>query len=333
MLRTVSNVLDRLAIRSACRSVRCGPADCAHVAEAESLLGHADFFSNGIEAPADLTFTNSREFRFRSPVETPWAENNLVYGKLFRAGREWQHRPSVLLLHGWNGELGYRWQFPWLARRLARAGLNAAMLELPYHARRKPRAAGAITNFISHDLLRMVEATRQAIADTRALAAWLAGQAAPAVGVWGISMGAWLAGLLAGCEPRVKCTVLMSPVVEMDRAVAELAFCEPIRHSLNGRALQDRRLNPASYLPQAGPESVLIVESFYDLFAPPETIEHLWQSWRQPEIWRLPHGHISILMSLPVMERTVRWVARKVAVLSPAAHVVKAGVAGQRGFS
>src|SRR5437764_6794844 len=70
------------------------------------------------------------------------------------------------------------------------------MFEFPYHGRGRPRGPGAIQNFISYDLLHMLEATRQALADARALMGWLAGQGSPAVGVWGISLGAWLAGLL-----------------------------------------------------------------------------------------------------------------------------------------
>jgi hypothetical protein len=29
-----------------------------------------------------------------------------------------------------------------------------------------------------------------------------------------------------------------------------------------------------------------------------QPIEELWQKWRQPEIWRLPHGHISWVATL-----------------------------------
>ena len=37
----------------------------------------------------------------------------------------------------------------------------------------------------------------------------------------------------------------------------------------------------------------------------------LWQAWGRPEIWRLPHGHISVLLAWPVLERTVQWLVRK----------------------
>ena len=220
-------------------------------------------------------------------------------------------RPSVVLVHGWNGELGYHFQFPFLARLLNRFGVNAAMIELPYHARRRPREVGAINNFISHDLVRMLEATQQAMSDLRAMLAWLRGQGAPLAGLWGISLGAWLTGLVAATDSDVRFAVLMSPVVSLDHAIRDLPFCAPIRESLGGRAFNLSKLNLVSHVPGCAPEGVLLLESLQDLFAPPETVEQVWKAWNKPEIWRVRHGHISILASLPVMHRVSRWVSRK----------------------
>ena len=309
VFRLLTTPLDRLALWSA-RSGQADHGGCSHAAEAQKLLEGADFFCSGIAAPAKAHFTNEHDFSFNSPLATPWAENNVVPGKLHRAGKAWREKPAVILIHGWNGELGYRWQFPLLARRLARRGVNAAMIELPYHGRRKPRRPDAINNFISHDLLRMVEATRQAIADTRALAAWLAAQGSPRVGLWGFSMGAWLAGLVAGHDPQAVFAVLLTPIARLDRAIAELAFCEPIRQSLQNTAIRFEPLNLRAHFPLAGPENILLLESTHDLFAPADTVEELWRAWRKPEIWRLPHGHISVLLSLRIMERAVDWVVR-----------------------
>ncbi len=260
VFRFLTTPLDRLALWSA-RSGQADHGGCSHAAEARILLEGAGFFCSGLAVPAEARFANEHDFCFNSPLATPWAENNIVPGKLHRAGQAWREKPAVILLHGWNGELSYRWQFPLLARRLARRGVNAAMIELPYHGRRKPRGPNAICNFISHDLLRMVEATRQAIADTRALAAWLAAQGSPRVGLW----------------------------IRFDA------------------------LDLRAHFPVAGPENILLIESTHDLFAPADTVEELWRAWRKPEIWRLPHGHISVLLSLPIMERAVDWVVRHAA--------------------
>jgi hypothetical protein len=38
-------------------------------------------------------------------------------------------------------------------------------------------------------------------------------------------------------------------------------------------------------------------------------IEELWQKWQQPEIWRLPHGHVTTQFVLGLMGRVLRWLA------------------------
>jgi pimeloyl-ACP methyl ester carboxylesterase len=301
--------LDRLAIRGAMASVTVVDAG-GDIAAAEELLSRPDLFSASVEPARDITFTSAHDFQFASPMDSPWHENRIVHGKLFRAGKQWRRKPTVILLHGWNGELGYWRQFPYLAWRLNRHGLNAAMFELPYHAQRKPQARDAIRNFISHDLRCMIEATQQALADARALLGWLEEQGSPAVGFWGISLGAWLTGLLACHEARSRFAVLMTPVNRMDRAIRELAFCEPIRRSLRDTSICLDPLNLLSYRPLVSANQILLIQSRYDLFAPSETVEELWRAWDQPDMWRVRHGHISVLMSLLVMERTVRWVAR-----------------------
>lgn len=299
----------------ACRSVPCLETAPNHAAEALALIQRADFLTPSAGLPEEMRFFGKNAFCFRSAVATPWEENNLVYGRLYRSGKDWAARPTVILLHGWNGELGYYLQFPFLARRLNQRGLNAAMIELSYHGQRKPEAPGAITNFISHDLLRMAEATRQSVADIRALLAWLLAQGSPAVGVWGFSLGAWLAGLMACHEPETAFAVLLTPVVRMDGAIERLPFCEAIRRSLQQAPIPTGTFNLASHELLLPPERMLIVASQHDLFAPAATVEELWEAWGRPQIWRVPHGHISVLMSLPILERTVRWIDRTAAMV------------------
>lgn len=269
------------------------------------LLAAPDFFAPAV-APAAIQLGPKSHFTFASPVRTFSARNNTVPGRLERGGRDWQHCPSVVLLHGWNGELQYRWHFPMLAQLLARAGINAVMFELPYHGTRKPNEPGAIRNFLSGNLQHVMQATHQALAETRALTQWLQAQGSPIVGVWGISLGAWLAGLAIAHQPEIEVGVLMTPVVRMERALGELEFCAPIREQLAGLAQHCAPLNLVAHPLRANPENVLVVASRYDLFAPTETIDELEAAWR-PVVWRVAHGHISILLATRQMQRIVKW--------------------------
>jgi len=292
----------------ACSSVTTRSGD-HHQREAEQLLKVPDFFTIGIDYP-DLSFRDSRHFSFDSQIKTRWPINDRVYGRLNRAGRNWRDRPAVILLHGWNSELAYARHFPFLAWRLNRHRVNAAMFELPFHGRRRPSGDGAIKNFISHDLQNMVEATRQAVVDARSLAVWLFGQGCPAVGLWGISLGAWLAGLAICNDPQFSFAVLLTPVPNVELAVRELDFCAPIRVALEHKDIDVSRLNLASLRPLIPRERILIIQSRYDIFAPPPVVNEVWENWERPDIWSVPHGHISVLASLPIMERTVCWISR-----------------------
>jgi pimeloyl-ACP methyl ester carboxylesterase len=272
----------------------------------------ADLRLPEVTKPADFACSADGPFRFPSPVRTASERNNLVHGRLYATGGDWMNRPTVVLLHGWNAEWCYRWMFPFLAKRLRRWQTNTATLELPYHLHRRP-LKGPVRDFISSDLAAMLEATRQAVADVQSLCRWLESQGAGAVGLWGFSLGAWLAGLTASVEPGLAGVVLTTPIASIERAITELPFCAPVRRSLEGKGIDLSPLNLWSRRLCLAPENLLLMESRHDLFAPPETTERLWQAWGQPEIWRLAHGHISALLSWPVMERAARWMSRRLA--------------------
>jgi hypothetical protein len=122
-------------------------------------------------------------------------------------------------------------------------------------------------------------------------------------------MGAWLAGLMACHDKRLDFSILLSPLVNLESAINGLSFCEPIRQGLAGRNMPLNTLNLASYRPLTALDKTLLVECVDDQFIPVGDVEAVWRAWKEPVIWRVPHGHISVLMSWPVMARTVRWIA------------------------
>jgi len=68
-------------------------------------------------------------------------------------------------------------------------------------------------------------------------------------------------------------------------------------------------LNLTLARPAISKENVLLIEGMYDQMGWGTPIE-LWQSWGRPNIWRLPHGHISTALSLlmpGLPGRILRW--------------------------
>ncbi|MGA2542096.1 MAG: alpha/beta fold hydrolase [Verrucomicrobiota bacterium] len=306
MNKFVSKLIDRWVIRvAASRLPRPTGAD-PHWEQARRLLESPDFFAEGTP-PAAISFTGGKNFQFPSPVVTASPENNLVTGRISRCGKHWRKRPAVVLLHGWNDRWGYRYRFPWLARRFNRRGINSVMFELPYHFQRQPRQ-GALRNFISEDLGHTMEATHQALADINSVVNWLLAQGCPRVSLLGLSLGAWLGGLTACHNSGLSCAVLITPVSRVDRMIDEVAFCHPIREALMKKPLDLHRLNLAFHKPKLTRGFILVVEAEHDVFVPAETTQELWQSWGNPELWSLPYGHITVLSSSSMFKRASKWI-------------------------
>ncbi|HEX7577175.1 MAG TPA: alpha/beta hydrolase family protein [Verrucomicrobiae bacterium] len=227
-------------------------------------------------------------------------------------------------LHGGGDFPGHQFGFHLFARRCNRAGFNAATLELPYHFQRRPRQYGPVSilcqyvPLISRDYLQMAKTWAQAVAEIRSLNGWLLAEGCPAVALVGVSLGAYLAGMTACRDARLASTVMIMPAARMGLLSSQFA---PVRRRRVQEAILRRRaaceeldrtpLNLTSARPAISKENVLLIEGMHDLLASSSPVE-LWQSWGQPEIWRLSHGHIStaltaLMPGLP--NRVLRWLA------------------------
>jgi hypothetical protein len=58
-------------------------------------------------------------------------------------------------------------------------------------------------------------------------------------------------------------------------------------------------------------KNILLIEGIHDLICPKDDIEDLWQVWGQPDIWRLPHGHVGVCCGFApgLSGRILRWLA------------------------
>jgi len=302
--------IDRAAIHYAAARMAKPDGRDLHLEEAQRLLQNPDFSPAEMQ-PAAVEFAGPANFRFASPRPSAHSVNNVVHGRLYRCDDHWRQKPVILLLHGWNDCLNHYYYFPRHARQLNQMGLNAATLQMPWQFDRRPRELGAWGNFLCADVLHTVEATLQAMAEIRAFVNWLLAQSCPFVGLWGVSLGAWLAGLTICHDSRIGCAVLTVPVARLDRVINEAAFCEAIRCALQNRRVDLHKLNLVSSRPAIAREGILLIEAELDLFVAKESVEELWRTWDKSEIWRVRSGHISVLWVPGLSGRVVRWIAAK----------------------
>jgi pimeloyl-ACP methyl ester carboxylesterase len=292
--------LDRICIAAATSSVQ--------LQRARDLIHQPDFLAPEVR-PAKLDFHGRSHFTFQSTTPARW-DTPTAPGRFRRAGRDWQKRPAVILLHGWNGEMGYYWSFPILEVALAAHGINALAFELPFHGKRRPRRAGEIHNLISDDIETMVAGIRHCLADALSLRSWLLEQGCPTVSLWGYSLGGWLAGLLAAHPQPFEAAILMNPVARMDIAMSTLPFAAPARSGWGETPLPLGDFSLSALRPTT--KRTLIMAGERDLFVPVATLEELARQWPNTEIWRMRHSHISIVFGAVTLLRAVRWLKKQI---------------------
>jgi hypothetical protein len=140
--------------------------------------------------------------RFPSAVETPEPVNNTVVVRAFPAdpARAGTRRRAVVVLPQWNsdaeGHVG-------LCQLLARFGLTALRLSLPYHDARKPTDLQRADYIVSSNIGRTLHANRQAVLDAKRTVDWLETQGFDRIGILGTSLGSCLAMLTMAHDRRV----------------------------------------------------------------------------------------------------------------------------------
>ena len=287
---------------------KCARGD-SKLAEAVEFLNGPNFIPTESK-PAELEFKSNIHFTFPSPRPCEFAENNVVHGSLYRRAKHWQKFPTLIYLHGGGDFLSHRFGYPQKVPAIHRAGFNAATLAAPYRFQRRVRRIEAF------DHLRVAEAFGQGVAEIRALAGWLLNQGCPSIALFGISLGGWLAGLTATRDSRLKAIVLAVPGVRRDyRATrGKRVLWTPMRKALESqksarKALDKTLMNLTLSQPLIPKENILLIQGRYDLLVEAEQTEELWQKWQQPEIWRLPHGHVSWMFMPGVTRRVLCWLA------------------------
>jgi dienelactone hydrolase len=307
MLAQLAKFIDWSALQQvyAVAPLRHAPESEWRLAEALEFLNGPDFFP-AVSDPARIEFGGPTHFTFPTPRPCQDQENNFVYGRLFRCAQRWRERPAIILLDG-APSVGYHTVLPWIARWMNRAGFNAALLVAPYRLHRRPRSC---RRPFDGNCLHFAYAMAQNVIEIRALTGWLLGEGCPSVGLLGISFGGWTAGLTACSDARIAGAVLGFPRVRM-RCDDQVVW-RRVREALAAQrpaweALDTTRLNLILSTPAIPKENILLVEGTNDLHSDTQAIEELWQAWQQPEIWRLPYGHLNGRLDL--IGRVLRWLA------------------------
>ena len=240
-----------------------------------AYVGNAMRDTEAFFKPAPLTdfsFKNNR-LEFTSPLESPYPGNNTVSLRLFPARNQkpGQPRRAVLILPQWNakadGHVG-------LCEGLARFGITALRLVLPYHEHRRPPDLARSEYIVGTNVGRTLHANRQAVLDARRALDWLEREGYERIGIMGTSLGSCLAMLTMCHDARVKTGAFNHVSPYFADVVWHGLSTEHVRAGLEGHiTLEELRqawmpISPWPFIERVKTRKILLIWARYDLTFP-----------------------------------------------------------------
>ncbi len=266
------------------------------------------------------------ESGYRPPEGQQSGENrwNAIHNRTARAyvlNHDDGPRPWLVLLHGYGA--GMVWDLSAVgARRFHRdMGFNVVAPVAPYHGeRRVGRRSGM--GMISVDHVRTLHAFGQAVWDVRRCIAWAKAAGAKSVSVYGVSMGGYLAALLAGVDDRLDRVVAATPATDIAAAILRRTpldqRSEAEGYGLFGEGLDlvHRPVNPLALSPLLPRERRFIVGATGDQITTVGDAYRLWQHWDKPNVLWFRGTHLTTGLSGQVR----RWVDEALGERAVTAH-------------
>jgi dienelactone hydrolase len=194
-------------------------------------------------------------------------------------------------------------------RQLYRAGLNILMPVLPLH---RPRAVSSVRGqgFLSIDLIDSVHGLTQSVWDVRRAIGWLRQeQDAEVVGIFGLSLGAYVASLVASLDGDLASVIVGIPAVDLPDLYRRHAPPGVRRLAEEAGALGEtasavhRVVSPLSMAPRVPVERRFIFAGLGDRMSTFGHAHRLWLHWERPRLETYEGGHVGFFFSGAVGRR------------------------------
>ena len=273
--------------------------------------------------------------RFTFPTLHPmkFPETNRAVGRFYRNTRQ-PRSPVVLISHGWAHKTLRTIEHLYV-RPFLRAGFSVLFVAHPLHFERTPPGTYSGELVVSADVLLTVESFRQGVIDMLGAANWVRSLGHERVGLFGYSLGGYLAGLMAAVRDDWSFVVLggagdspVSPILDtrLGRNIREdLQACGMLDRAKVGRAW--KVISPGAFRPRVPLDRILLIAGRYDRIMLPASVRRLHKSWGKPRLDWLDRGHYGLLAAnRGLMSRAVRFMRERTAAIDPKAAAPGAGV-------
>ena len=216
-------------------------------------------------------------------------------------------RPWLVCVHGFGMGSAFMDFSAFRAARLHREhGLNLVFTVLPLHGPRQPNRLGGF-EFMSFDALNTVHGVAQAISDIRRTIGWVraehgAGATAP-IGVYGISLGGFMAALLSSIEPGLDLVISGIPPTDLPALFAHHAPPVLRRRAVANNLLGEqvhrlhRVVSPLAMPSLVPKERRFLYAGHGDRMSTPKQAYRLWEHWDHPEMAWYSGNHVGFMWS------------------------------------
>lgn len=251
--------------------------------------------------------------RFRSAVESDEPANNWVPVRAILPARRDGPVPAVIILHYW-GARDQRFERN-LGVGLARRGVAAVLIALPYHLDRTPQGSRSGERAIVPDPGALVAMMAQAVLDVRRTVDWV--QSRPefqpdAVGLAGASLGAIVAATAVGVEPRITKAAFLLGGADLGGILWHSSRVVRQRESLRRGGWTEERLRealapiePSRVLADRRPDRSFVIAARNDTVVPPANAERLIRFLGDPAVLWLDTGHYGGFFVLRQVQREI----------------------------
>jgi dienelactone hydrolase len=234
--------------------------------------------------------------------------NRTAHVRLFQHFGE--PRPWVVCVPGYRmGSPAVDWVgfgVGWLYRRL---GLNVAIPVMPFHGERSVGRRGG-DGYLAGDVLDTVHAQAQAVWDIRRLVRWLRASGAPAIGLYGVSLGGYTAALLAALDEQLDCVICGIPTVcfiDLMRANTSdvwLTLTGWLGFDWKKTERVQRVISPLAMRARIASDRCFVFAGTSDTLAPPGHALDLWRHWDGSHLSWYQGGHVSFFLE-PAVRATL----------------------------
>ena len=169
-------------------------ADFCHLAD--RAAADPSYFDEPIGSELSIKVDNGL-ISFPSDISTGTSENNTVFARM-KTGKGLDR--ALVVFHHWNA----RSRNDLLAKSFAQQGVTVVEIALPYHLERKRPGSSHADYMLSANLGKTIRSVRQGVLDGRKLIRWLRVEGYKEISVLGISLGSWVAGLIAAHDTTVR---------------------------------------------------------------------------------------------------------------------------------